>query len=85
MARVVEDRNRLEDFLIDQDFHCGTRSQGNFVWVPAQDSHALFQQALADGILVREYHGLGVRITVQSGASVDAVIQSLTEHSRIHA
>lgn len=85
VAGVIEDRNRLEEFLIRHNLHCGTRSQGNFVWVPAPDAHALFQRALSDGILVREYPGLGVRITVQSGASVDAVIHCLTEHSRIHA
>ena len=85
VAQVVASRKRLEEFLIRHGLYCGTASQGNFVWVPAEESNALFQHALADGILLREYPGRGARITVGSDASVDAVIQSLTEHSRIHA
>ncbi|BDB40249.1 MULTISPECIES: pyridoxal phosphate-dependent aminotransferase [Mycobacterium] len=85
VTRVIGSRKRLEAFLLRHGLFSGVVSQGNFVWVPTPDSHALAQQVLADGILVREYPGLGVRITVQSEASVDAVIGSLTTHSRVNA
>lgn len=78
VSQVVENRKRLEDFLIRHGLFSGVVSQGNFVWLPTADSQQLFLHALADGILLREYPGLGVRITVQSEASVDAVIRSLT-------
>lgn len=78
VARVVESRKRLEAFLLRHDLCSGIVSQGNFVWLPTEDSHALFLHALNEGILVREYPGAGVRVTVQSEASVDAVIGSLS-------
>jgi histidinol-phosphate aminotransferase len=81
VSRVVENRKRLEAFLRQHDLFSGIVSQGNFVWLPTQDSKTLFQHALTDGILLREYPGLGVRITVQSDASVDAVLESLTKFS----
>lgn len=81
VAQVIESRKRLEDFLIRHHLFSGVVSQGNFVWLPTADSQDLFLHALTDGILLREYPGLGVRITVQSESSVDAVIDSLTTFS----
>lgn len=77
VARVIENRKCLEDFLIRHDMFCGIASQGNFVWVPTANSRALHERARANGVLLREYPGEGVRITVQSEASVDALIGSL--------
>ncbi|QLL08077.1 pyridoxal phosphate-dependent aminotransferase [Mycobacterium vicinigordonae] len=85
VAQVIVNRKRLEEFLLHHGLFSGVVSQGNFVWVPTTDSHTVSMQARADGILVREYPGLGVRITVQSDASVDAVIHSLTTHCRVDA
>lgn len=75
---VVEGRKRLEAFASRHGLWSGIESQGNFVWLPTEHSHSLFRHALSDDILLREYPGLGVRITVQSKAAVDAVIESLT-------
>jgi histidinol-phosphate aminotransferase len=75
---VVENRKRLEDFLSQHGLWSGIESQGNFVWLPTQKSHSLFRHSLSDGILLREFPGLGVRVTVQSRTTVDAVMKSLT-------
>ncbi|OBK21624.1 hypothetical protein A5634_09945 [Mycobacterium asiaticum] len=82
VADVVQARKCLEDFLSQEGLASGAGSQGNFVWLPNPDSGGLFRHALADGILLREYPGVGVRITVQSKESVDAVMQSLRSYSR---
>ncbi|CAM2819030.1 hypothetical protein BST27_12585 [Mycobacterium intermedium] len=77
VSRVVENRRRLEACLFRHGLSSGIVSQANFVWLPTEDGHTLFQHALADGILLREYPGLGVRITVGSDESVDALMGSL--------
>jgi len=83
VSEVIDNRQRLESYLVGHELFFGTASQGNFVWLPSEDSNALFQHALCDGILLREYPGLGVRITVQSDASVDAVLSSLATFSTL--
>lgn len=75
---VVESRRRLEAFLVRHDLFCGTESQGNFVWLATRASNSLFRHLRSDGIAAREYPGLGVRITIQSEISVDAVLAALT-------
>lgn len=77
VSRVIENRNRLEAALLRYGLYSGIASQGNFVWLPTRDSRRLFAHALGDGILVREYPGWGVRITVGSDESVNAVRKSL--------
>lgn len=83
VASVIESRKRLEAFLIRHELFSGIESQGNFVWLPTPDPHGLFQHTLADGIVVREYPGAGVRITVQSAASTEAVMKSLSTYGRV--
>jgi histidinol-phosphate aminotransferase len=83
VSDVIENRQRLESFLVRHDLFSGAASQGNFVWLPAEDPNALFRHALGDGILLREYPGLGVRITIQSDASVHAVLASLATFSTL--
>lgn len=80
---VIENRKRLERFLIRHELWSGSLSHGNFVWLPTDDSHTLFLHALSDGIVVREYPGIGVRITIQSAESVDAVMKSLSTYRRV--
>jgi histidinol-phosphate aminotransferase len=55
VCRIVKNRKRLEAFLRRHDLYSGIVSQGNFVWLPIQDSNALFRHALTDNILLREY------------------------------
>lgn len=77
VSDVARSRQRLEAFLIRHRMFSGIASQANFVWLPTTDSQQLFRHARADGILLREYPGLGVRITVQSNEPVDALMESL--------
>jgi histidinol-phosphate aminotransferase len=81
VAAVRQERARMAAQLEAQGWKLQP-SQGNFVWIRADDS---LRARLVDafdhaGILVRAYQGDGVRITVADPASNDRVLLLLEAH-----
>ena len=78
VAAVKEERSRLAARLEAQGWKLQP-SQGNFLWIRADDDLAARLVAAFDqaGILVRAYQGDGIRITVADPASNDRVLQVL--------
>ncbi|MFI6171768.1 aminotransferase class I/II-fold pyridoxal phosphate-dependent enzyme [Nocardia sp. NPDC051052] len=61
-------------------------SGGNFLWMPLRHTASLVDRCSSSGIAVREYPGLGVRITVPALEHVDEVVDVLADgYSRMEA
>jgi histidinol-phosphate aminotransferase len=86
VAAVKEERSRLAARLEAQGWKLQP-SQGNFLWIRADDDLAARLVAAFDqeGILVRAYPGDGIRITVADPASNDRVLQVLNAALASHA
>jgi histidinol-phosphate aminotransferase len=82
VAAVRQERERMATQLEAQGWNLQP-SQGNFLWVRANDSlRARLVDAFdAAGILVRAYQGDGVRITVADPASNTRVLRILEAHA----
>ncbi|MDI3195686.1 histidinol-phosphate transaminase [Pseudarthrobacter sp. AL07] len=82
VAAVKQERARMAGQLEAQGWKMQP-SQGNFLWIRADDSLRLRLVDAFDGagILVRAYQGDGIRITVADPVSNDRVLRLLEAHT----
>ncbi|MEC3919975.1 aminotransferase class I/II-fold pyridoxal phosphate-dependent enzyme [Nocardia sp. CDC160] len=83
--QVVRCRSQLAESVRAQGFTV-PESYGNFLWLPTRDPAELVDRFSRNGIAVRAYRGLGVRITVPAPQHLDDVLAALAEgYSRMEA
>jgi histidinol-phosphate aminotransferase len=78
---VSVERDRLRAALMDRGVTVPP-SAGNYLWLPMGDGPRLVSFLSAHGVAVSEVGGLGVRLTVGTRESNDAVIELITEYTR---
>ncbi|MBF6333044.1 aminotransferase class I/II-fold pyridoxal phosphate-dependent enzyme [Nocardia transvalensis] len=69
-------RGRLRRVLGEAGYD-GPPSQGNFVWVPTRETEKVVRMFRAGGIAVRDYPGVGVRVTATTEEALAAVSHAL--------
>jgi histidinol-phosphate/aromatic aminotransferase/cobyric acid decarboxylase-like protein/imidazoleglycerol phosphate dehydratase HisB len=72
---VLEERARLAAALAAIGLE-PLPSQGNFLFVPVEDGHALGERLLRQGLVVRSYDG-GIRLTIRDREDDDLVVEAL--------
>ncbi|MEU8787258.1 aminotransferase class I/II-fold pyridoxal phosphate-dependent enzyme [Streptomyces sp. NPDC048637] len=81
-AGIQAERTRLEEALRSVGV-CSWPSRGNYVWLPlGQKAHVFRRCALLDGVIVREYPGEGVRITVGPEQAHAAVLTAAQRYAQ---
>jgi histidinol-phosphate aminotransferase len=76
---IVLERDRLRSAVLELGYEVA-ETEGNFIWLPlgerTGDFAAAFERA---GVMIRPFDGEGIRVTVGTPASTDAVVDVLKQ------
>jgi histidinol-phosphate aminotransferase len=80
VSETIAERGRLARALGELGF-APLPSHANFVYVPTESAHALYERLLAKGLVIRPFDG-AIRITVHEPAANDRLLDALEQAHR---
>jgi histidinol-phosphate/aromatic aminotransferase/cobyric acid decarboxylase-like protein len=80
VSETIAERERMARALGELGF-APLPSHANFVYVPTERAHALYERMLAKGLVIRPFDG-AIRITVHEPAANDRLLDALEQANR---